>query len=35
VLSTTFDRLYTNITVDLLEQDSRRALTEEHIKSGC
>ena len=35
LLSITLGHLYTNITVDLLEEKSRKALSDEHIKRGC
>ena len=35
LISIQFNRLYTNITVDLLETESRIALANERIKEGC
>lgn len=35
VISTRYHRLYTKISVDLLEEQSRRALSQENIKKGC
>uniref|UniRef100_A0A1I8B2H5 Beta-1,4-N-acetylgalactosaminyltransferase n=1 Tax=Meloidogyne hapla TaxID=6305 RepID=A0A1I8B2H5_MELHA len=35
IISTKFNLLYTNITVDLLEEESRRNLTLQHLGEGC
>ncbi|KAF7635639.1 hypothetical protein Mgra_00004882 [Meloidogyne graminicola] len=35
IVSTTFSSLYTNITVNLLEEEARKNLTLEHLGEGC
>jgi hypothetical protein len=35
IISKKFLKLYTNITVDLLENESRRNLTKENLGQGC